>query len=302
MSRGQEQQVINEAQAQNAQQAANAQTSYTQAQGDVAQDQNQLGQFAAANPYGAGGEFQTSQNKIDANTSDAAALAAGQAMQGAAVRTGQNAGSAVAATQATEQANERNLSGQEAQQNAQRIQDQAGYNQQVLNATATPAQIEAGLTATESKGAEGDLGVQQDASKQPGFLDSLGNAFTQGVGSFMQDVGSNAASGLKGIMGGCWIAAELYGGWEDPRVILLRVWLHTEFRKRWYGPVVLWAYHKWGAQVAAAIRKPKNHLWRDAFKELFDVGVEQSEQWHDANVARMNATMGLEVGWKEGLS
>jgi hypothetical protein len=300
MSRGQENQVISEAQGQNATQAANAQNSYNQTQGDITNYQDQLGKFAAGNPYGEGGEYQTSQNKIAANTSDAAALAAGQAMQSSAVRTGQNAGGAIAATEAGAQANERNLSTQEAQQNASRIASEAGYNKNVLSATATPAQLESGLVGTESKGAEGDLGVQQDASKTPGFWDTLGDSFAASLGN---SGGKVAGGALGGVMAGCWIAAELYGGWADPRVILFRVWLTTEFRKRWYGPAAIWAYLKWGERIAAyiAVPKLKNQRWRKAFKKLFDAGVEESERWHDAEIARMNATIGLEVGWKEGI-
>ena len=64
MSRGQENQVVNEAQSQNATNAANAQTSYNAAQADVGNYQGQLAKFAAANPYGEGGAYQTDQNKV----------------------------------------------------------------------------------------------------------------------------------------------------------------------------------------------------------------------------------------------
>lgn len=183
MSRGQENQVFNTSEQQNQQYNQNAQQSYTQAQGDVANYQDQLSKFAAANPYGQGGEFQTSQNQVLANTSDAAAQAAAQQMQGQAVRTGQNSGSAIAATQATEGANERNLSSQEAAQNAARIQNQAGYNQQTLSATGLPASLETSLSGQQATAGNAALEDEQKAGAQPSFMDTLGSSFASGLGS-----------------------------------------------------------------------------------------------------------------------
>lgn len=195
MSRGEEHKVERQAQAQNLQQAGNAQDSYTAAQGDVGDYKTELAKFASDNPYTAGGEFQTSQNKVLANTSDAAAQAAAQQMQAAAVRGGQNAGSAIAATEAIQQSNTRNLSAEEANQTAARIGGEATYNKNVLGATGLPASLESGMTGTESKGAEGALGVQQDAAKQPGFWDTLGDSFAQ---SFGKSVGSGAWKMIAG--------------------------------------------------------------------------------------------------------
>ena len=182
MSRGQENQVVSQAQQAQEQQAQNAQTSYNLAQGDVANTANQAAEFASANPYKSGGEFETSQNKTLANTSDAAAQAAAQAMQGQAVRTGQNAGSAIAASQATEQANERNLSGQEAQQNAARIGNEAGYNEKATQMAEVPAQLETALSGQQGSEATGNLSVQQKAAEEPSFLDTLGNSFAAAAG------------------------------------------------------------------------------------------------------------------------
>ena len=107
MSRGQENQVFDTSQQQNQQFNQNAQQSYNQAQGAVQNDEKQLAQYAGANPYKQGGEFQTSENRVLANTSDAAAQAAGQSMQSQAVRTGQDAGASIAGTEAAEEAKQR---------------------------------------------------------------------------------------------------------------------------------------------------------------------------------------------------
>ncbi len=194
MSRGEENAVVRESSAQNAQDFENAQSSYKAEQGDINDYKTQLAKFAADNPYAAGGEFQTSQNKVLANTSDAAALAAGEAMQSAAVRTGQNAGAGIAATEAIAQQNERNLSGAEANQNAARIAAEAGYDDKVLGASSVPATLQSGVTGTESRGAGEALGVQQQAAKTPGFWDTMGDAF---AGSFGGAMGKATAAGVK---------------------------------------------------------------------------------------------------------
>ena len=286
MSRGQENQVIDESKSQNQTQFNNAQTAFNQAQGDISTEQgdiknyqNQLAQFAAANPYKAGGEYQTETNKIAANTADATAQAGAQTLQGLAARTGGNPAAVIAATTNMQQQSDRALSGQEAAANQSRIGDEAGYNKEVLGASSLPASLEGSLagqegslSANQGDLATKDLGIQQDASNTPGFWDTLGD-------SFANSFGKAAGGATSGMLFGCWIAAELYGGWADPRTVLVRLWLHFEFRKRWYGPAVLWAYERWGERVAAAIRKPENWRWRDAFEELFGVALVDGKNW-----------------------
>lgn len=277
MSRAQEGQVVQTAGDQNKQFNSNAQTSYTNAQGDISGYQDQLAKFAAANPYGEGGAYQTDENKVLANTADASAQSAGQAIQGAAVRTGQNAGGAIAATENMQQQNERNLSGQEAEAEAGRIGAGAGYGSQVLGASAVPAQLETTLAGQQAGAGNQALGVDQSASQTPSFLDELGNGVIQAGVGFAGGMGAGLGKSM-----GCWIAKELYGSWTDSRVILIRIWLHTEFRKRWYGPAMIWAYKTWGEQVAATL-KPGTRR-RAFFQRLFDGALEQAEQWHDARM------------------
>src|ERR1035437_10089422 len=98
MGRATEQNIEQQAGDQNKTFNANAQSAFQGAQGsldtqqgDVNQYQTQLSQFAAANPYGAGGQYQPSVTQAPAGTADAASQSASQAAQAAAVRTGQNA-------------------------------------------------------------------------------------------------------------------------------------------------------------------------------------------------------------------
>jgi hypothetical protein len=273
MSRGQEGAVVDTSKAQNAAFNQNAQQSYTQAQGDITNYGDQLSKFAAANPYGEGGAYQADQNKVLSNTADASGLAAGQALQSQAVRTGQNAGGAIAATEAIQEQNERSLAGQEAEANAGRIGAGSSYGGQVLSGSEVPAQLEAGLVGTESGAGNAALGIDEKASEGPSFTDILGGSFAKGFGSGAANLAI------------CWIARELWGSWTDSRVILVRMWLHTEFVKRWYGRPVLWAYARYGQRVALAMQtRPR---LRRFFQRIFDGALKQAEAWHDGEQEKM---------------
>ena len=274
MSRGQENQVFGTASGQNAQEFQNAQNSYKNAQGDVQDYQDQLSKFAAANPYGSGGEFQTSENKVLANTSDAAAQAAGQTLQAAAVRGGQNAGSSIAATEAIEQQNARNLSGQEGEVNAQRIGDEAGYNDKVLSASSVPASLETALSGQQGTVAEGDLGIEQKAGETPSFLDTLGSSFAGALGS---GVGTIASAGIQGAIG-CWIAARIFGGWDDPRTKLVRLWLSEEFSRSWYGSLIWKSYQRWGKKIADEWM-PRSSALTWLLTKIFNAALVSAELW-----------------------
>jgi hypothetical protein len=173
MSRGQEGQTFNTASSQNQGYYNNAQTSYKDAQTDIGNYESQLGQFASENPYAPGGQFAKDQTQVLANTSDAGASSEKAALQDQALRTGQNMGSANATAEAISESNERSLSGQEAQADASRTADQAAYNDQVLNASAKPAELEAGLYGQSIAGANGALDVMQKAGQTPSFWETL---------------------------------------------------------------------------------------------------------------------------------
>jgi hypothetical protein len=196
LSRAQESAVANTAGGENTTYNANAQNAYqgaqgslTTQQGDVNAYKDQLSQFAAANPYGAGGAYQTSVNQSTANTADAASQAAAQRAQAAAVRTGQNASGGVAEGTKTAEQNTRDLMQTQANANANRINAGAGYAGKVLSASEVPATLQGAITgeqgklaATEADAGNTALGIDQKASDDPGFLDVLGESFAQGLG------------------------------------------------------------------------------------------------------------------------
>lgn len=206
MSRGQENQVFDTAKQQNTDAASKAQESYDKAQTSIGQQQQDVDayrtageKFAAENPYIAGGEYQTAQNQQLANTADASAQSAGQALQSQAVRTGQNAGGAIAATEAMQQTNERNLAAQEAEANEKRLSNLANYNQQVVNQAGELPSLQAGVTGAETNLVGQQLGSQQaslntaqKAGETPSFMEQLwGNA--QQAGQDFAKAGAAAA-------------------------------------------------------------------------------------------------------------
>jgi len=141
-----------------------AQNSYTQAQNDIGDYKDQLSKYAASNPFGEGGQYQKTTNQVLANTADAGARSAGEALQSQAERTGQNTAGAVAATEKMQQQGTRDLSAEEAKANQERISGQAGYNKSVLGATEYPAQFAEGMTGAMSGAANSALGSMVKAA------------------------------------------------------------------------------------------------------------------------------------------
>ena len=265
MSRAQEQAVADTASGQNKTFNTNAQNAFTGAdtslttqQGDVNQYQDQLSKFAAANPYGAGGAFQTATNTATAGTADAGAQAAAQAAQAAAVRTGQNASGGVAEGVKASQQGTRDLMTEQAKLNADRITQGAGYGAKVLQASEVPATLQGAITgergklaSTEADAGNQALGVDQKASEDPSFWDTFGEAAGSSAG---KAAGTMAAGAVGGLLL-CWVAAELYGGWMEPRAVLVRTYLRDVLHKKWYGWPLVELYVLVGEKTAAAIRK-----------------------------------------------
>jgi hypothetical protein len=92
------------------------------------------------------------------------------------------------------------------------------------------------------------------------------------AGTFIKDLAGAASSAAQANQSaGCWIAAAVYNGWEDPRTIDVRRWLNTEFTKTLTGRVVMAAYMAIGREVAWFVKR--SSLLRRAFKPLFDLAL-----------------------------
>jgi hypothetical protein len=92
-----------------------------------------------------------------------------------------------------------------------------------------------------------------------------------------------AAAGALGAVGGgalaggyipkpCWIAAELYGGWYEPRTVLIRKWLQENFTGHW----LMNLYLRYGESAAAMIRKHSSFRW--IFTPIFNQFLRQASR------------------------
>lgn len=73
----------------------------------------------------------------------------------------------------------------------------------------------------------------------------------------------------------CWIAAVLYGGWEEPRTVLVREWMISEFTRTWYGRLTLRIYCAIGERTAIAISRYP--ILKQIFKPLFDAALRKAQ-------------------------
>lgn len=190
MSRGQESSVISSASDQNKTNFGNAQSAFTGTQNDIGDYKNQLAKFVSANPYTKGSEYDQTINTGLANASDAGSNSLKGALQSQTLRTGQNSAANAATAAEGARQNTRDLSSALAGAQQQRIQSEAGYNQQALGATAEPINAESGLYGTATGGANSALSTQAGAAKTPGFWDTLGDTFAVDA--------ANLATGGKG--------------------------------------------------------------------------------------------------------
>jgi hypothetical protein len=189
MSRAQMGNVVNTAQGQNATLNQNSNTSFNAAQNDVNSYANEVGAFKAANPYVTGGAAETAENQQLADVAAASGTSAGQALQGAAVRGGENPGAAIAATKDIQTGNERALTGQEAAATERRLAAGTGYGQTVLGATGDVSKMEDTIANQQGSLAAGALSTEERAAAMPSFLDELGQGMIQSGNSFAQGYG-----------------------------------------------------------------------------------------------------------------
>lgn len=145
-------------------------------------------------------------------------------------------------------------------------------SQGYLNSFNTLAQLGGagvGLSNSASSGATSAYG----ASSQT--LSNLGNQQVEQKGASLGALGSlagaAASAGTGFLQFGCWIAAELYDGWDDPRTIDVRQWIFTEFIKRPIGKIVCALYMRFGERTAQAIHRRR--ALRPPFQWLFNLAL-----------------------------
>ncbi len=111
-----------------------------------------------------------------------------------------------------------------------------------------------------------DVNAEVSADKQ-GWLQNA-----EGVINTLS--GAATGAGALGFKPGCWIAAEVYAGWFDPRVNLVRGWIFGPFAQTRIGGIAARAYLRFGERVAGLIRR--HELLRAPFRALFDVALRKA--------------------------
>jgi hypothetical protein len=281
MSRGQSSQVFGSATGNSATDQTNAQSAFGSTQNSINNYSNALSKFSASNPYTQGGEYDKDITTGLANTSDAGANSLAGALSMQAKRTGQNSAADAAAAASNAQQNTRNLSSDLAQAEQQRISSEAAYNQTGLQATATPISANQALYGTSVGAANSALGTaEQAAAAAPSFWDQVSAGLTGGLSKGLSYSPGNGNGPSVGV---CFIAAELYGGWYDPRTVLIRIWLHTEFSQHRLGRIVVTLYMQFGERTAGLIRRYP--LLRKVFLPMFDAALVRATAWDQSSPA-----------------
>jgi hypothetical protein len=129
-----------------------------------------------------------------------------------------------------------------------------------------------GQYATSLGGANAAMGNATSAAQTPGFWDTFLPALAGGAAQ----VGFGFTPGAPGNAKPCWIAEAIYGV-DDLRTHLIREWLSTEFILRPIGRVVMWAYQRFGRQVARMARRSK--VLAAALKPIFDCALSHALAW-----------------------
>lgn len=124
---------------------------------------------------------------------------------------------------------------------------------------------ENGLYNSNLGAATGELNAEDNstnaltAAGQSGWLQNL-TGIMGAVGSVAQ------GAGAMGFKPGCWVAAELYGGWYAPKTVAIRTYIFT--RKSLVGSAFAWFYQNFGERWAQAIKT--HSTLRMVTKALFD--------------------------------
>lgn len=150
------------------------------------------------------------------------------------------------------------------------------------------AASDAGLKQTQQQNAESSLqgmygtdtsGMLSASGQEAGDINAETNANNSGwlqnsMGVLNSLSGAATGAGNLGFKPGCWIAAEVYNGWLDPRVFLVRGWIFGDFAKTPIGNLVARGYLRFGERIAAAIANFP--VLRKPFKGLFDIALRKA--------------------------
>jgi hypothetical protein len=96
------------------------------------------------------------------------------------------------------------------------------------------------------------------------------NAGTAFAGGFGQGLGKST----------CWVAAELYGGWFEPRTVLVREWLLGPFSEHLFGRAAMVVYRRFGERIANALKRWPQ--FKPPFLAVFNLALRKATEVNDA--------------------
>ncbi len=109
------------------------------------------------------------------------------------------------------------------------------------------------------------MGTSNQASAADvSFADTLPGDLTAAIGS----AGAVGSAAIKA----CWVAARIYGGWYEPRTVLVREWLTTEFTNSAFGRFIVRLY------IKHVERASKNQTIVALLKPLFDLALRKARR------------------------
>lgn len=184
MGRGESKKVVNQGTAQSAQDQQNAQNALGATNKAVSDYEGALKNFLrfGRSTYGEGGEFMRDQNTLATTT------AKGQADQVAgnlalhAMATGENTAGYASTTAEARRAASRDLTGQLAGADAERLKQLTAINQYGVEAQKFPAAVQESLYGTSLSGSGGQLSAASGAARTPGFWDEFAPALAGAAG------------------------------------------------------------------------------------------------------------------------
>lgn len=186
LGRSQSAQISKQSEANSAQNQKNAQTAFDSTNSTIKDYSNTLGNFMkfGRSTYGANGEYMRDQNTLATGAAKAGADKVGGTLATNAMRTGDNTANYASAVEKGQRDASQDLTQTLAGADADRLSKLTAINQYGVQASALPAQIQAGLYGTSLGGANAAMGTAASASEaSPGFFDVFGKDLASGVGA-----------------------------------------------------------------------------------------------------------------------
>ena len=127
---------------------------------------------------------------------------------------------------------------------------------------------EQGLYGEDLKGQLAAMGQQTNAENAS--VEAGKSGWLQNMDQTISALGSAATgAGAMGAKIPCWIAAAVYGGWDNPRVDIVRQFIFNDWAKRsLIGKLAAKAYMKFGERIAEHVKK--SPMLKALFRNLFD--------------------------------